>query len=463
MTYLHLLQHSINIIKTNLVNRLKRSLFFSARIIKLNILIVWIFVLLASVNDLFSQPHASYYNYTGDWESSTSWSPEWNTPIVNNLNNQITIYGFITCNNGVSYESGGLTVEDTLVINGDLRMGISTSIVIDRDAILIINGSLYIQDESQAIIVKRGAYLIVSGNVMVEGDTYNANFGATDSPPKIFIGGAIEPAELTDDDVNYTALDCTEPEVPYTYSGCTFGNLVDLSYDPIYSFYQSVSSGSSPIITTEPLDKSICENHNVDFILEANNVDSYQWEVDDGGGFVDLVNDLNISGANSHKLSLQNVPSTNNGYLYQCRITGNDASVIYSSTVALTVQHQVVADAGSNAAVCENSSYTVSDANVDYGNGTYSWTHNGNGSLANETTLTPTYTPDALDAGNTVTLTLTADGNADCAQSADQMNITVTNQVVADAGSNASICEGGTYTVDDADVSYGNGTYSWSH
>ncbi|WP_430937420.1 hypothetical protein, partial [Saccharicrinis sp. 156] len=129
----------------------------------------------------------------------------------------------------------------------------------------------------------------------------------------------------------------------------------------------------------------------------------------------------------------------------------------------ITVTNQVVADAGSNAAVCENSSYTVSDANVDYGNGTYSWSHDGNGSLADVATLTPTYTPDASDAGNTVTLTLTADGNSGCSPAVDQMNITVANQVVADAGSNAAVCENSSYTVSDANVDYGNGTYSWSH
>ncbi|MGQ1786774.1 T9SS type B sorting domain-containing protein, partial [Saccharicrinis sp. GN24d3] len=129
----------------------------------------------------------------------------------------------------------------------------------------------------------------------------------------------------------------------------------------------------------------------------------------------------------------------------------------------ITVANQVVADAGSNAAVCENSSYTVNDANVNYGNGTYSWSHDGSGSLANETTLTPTYTPDASDAGNIVTLTLTADGNSGCSPAVDQMNITVTNQVVADAGGDITLCESNSYTISDAVVNYGNGVLFWTH
>ena len=150
----------------------------------------------------------------------------------------------------------------------------------------------------------------------------------------------------------------------------------------------------------------------------------------------------------------------------------------------ITIEHAVVANAGSDATICENSAYTVNDASVTNGNGTYNWTHNGNGTLTDANTLNPTYTAVAADAGNIVTLTLTAQGNADCADDTDQMDITIehavaanadcaddTDQmditiehaVAANAGSDAAICENSAYTVNDASVTNGNGTYNWTH
>ncbi|MBE0638103.1 MAG: hypothetical protein IH598_06275, partial [Bacteroidales bacterium] len=65
-----------------------------------------------------------------------------------------------------------------------------------------------------------------------------------------------------------------------------------------------------------------------------------------------------------------------------------------------------------SATICEDGSHQVSGASAE--NGTILWSHNGAGSLIDETTLTPTYTPEAGDIGNAVVLTLTVTGSAFC-------------------------------------------------
>ena len=69
--------------------------------------------------------------------------------------------------------------------------------------------------------------------------------------------------------------------------------------------------------------------------------------------------------------------------------------------------------AGGNQTICVNETATVSGASSS--NGTIQWTENGAGSITSgATTLTPTYTAAAGDAGNTVTLTMTVTSNNSC-------------------------------------------------
>jgi hypothetical protein len=72
---------------------------------------------------------------------------------------------------------------------------------------------------------------------------------------------------------------------------------------------------------------------------------------------------------------------------------------------------------------------------------TIAWTTTGSGTFTNTTTLTPSYVAGAAESGP-ITFTLTATGNGSCATVTDQMVLTVTPQVVVNAGSNAETCQG---------------------
>jgi hypothetical protein len=127
----------------------------------------------------------------------------------------------------------------------------------------------------------------------------------------------------------------------------------------------------------------------------------------------------------------------------------------------LSVTDGPTADAGSaTAETCETTAFTVNDA--AFTNGTILWTHNGSGTIVNATTISPTYTPSPLDAGNTVTLTLTVTGNGSCAPATDTKALSITDGPTADAGSaTAETCETTAFTVNDA--AFTNGTVLWTH
>ncbi|MBN2613531.1 MAG: SprB repeat-containing protein, partial [Bacteroidales bacterium] len=135
---------------------------------------------------------------------------------------------------------------------------------------------------------------------------------------------------------------------------------------------------------------------------------------------------------------------------YEPWITDDKGCTKKGTDITVAVTTPPTADAGSDGQTCVNTAYAVSGASAT----NYSsilWTIiSGNGSLTNANTLTPTYTPDATDAGTTVTLRLTANGNAPCASTSDDMDIDVIAAPTANAGGDGQTCENAAYTVSGA-------------
>ena len=132
-----------------------------------------------------------------------------------------------------------------------------------------------------------------------------------------------------------------------------------------------------------------------------------------------------------------------------------------TSSKILTINPAPMATAGGSQTICENGTATVSGASS--ANGTILWTHDGAGSLSNQTTLTPTYTAASGDAGKTVTLTMTVTSNNFCSPATAKATYTVdvTALPAASAGGSQTICENGTAIVNGASAS--NGSIHWSH
>lgn len=97
-----------------------------------------------------------------------------------------------------------------------------------------------------------------------------------------------------------------------------------------------------------------------------------------------------------------------------------------------------IAVAGGSQTICVNGTATVSGASS--ANGNITWSENGAGSITSgNTSLTPTYTSAAGDAGNTVTLTMTVSA-AGCTSATDIYTITVNPSATVDAGATQTIC-----------------------
>ncbi|MBN1414114.1 MAG: hypothetical protein JW973_03345, partial [Bacteroidales bacterium] len=175
----------------------------------------------------------------------------------------------------------------------------------------------------------------------------------------------------------------------------------------------------------------------------ATNYSSLLWTVVSGAGTL----------ANAATLTPTYTPATGDaGSTVVLRLTanGNSPCASVSDDMNLQVVAAPTANAGTDASTCVNVAYTISGASAT----NYSsllWTVvSGAGTLADAATLTPTYTPDPADAGTTVVLRLTANGNAPCASTSDDMNLQVVAAPTANAGTDASTCVNVAYTISGA-------------
>ncbi|KAF2514954.1 T9SS type A sorting domain-containing protein [Flavobacterium foetidum] len=89
-------------------------------------------------------------------------------------------------------------------------------------------------------------------------------------------------------------------------------------------------------ITSQPAAVSVCDGGNTSFSVTASNATGYQWQVNQGTGFVNITNNSTYSGATTNILNITGATTSFNGYLYRVVISGTCPSV-NSNNAALTI------------------------------------------------------------------------------------------------------------------------------
>jgi len=171
---------------------------------------------------------------------------------------------------------------------------------------------------------------------------------------------------------------------------------------------------------------------------------SFQWQQDQGSGFVNISNNGNFSGTTSLTLILNNIPTSFSSYKYRCVVNGN-----YSSETTVNVNANVVPSVSvtsSAISICQGTTVTFTAMPLNGGNTPmYQWQINGVNAGSNSNTFsTATLTNNAVVR---VILTSSAQCSAPQAASSNDIIITVTPTPVASvsisiAASQNNICAG---------------------
>ncbi|MDY0343971.1 MAG: hypothetical protein RBR28_10390, partial [Lentimicrobium sp.] len=207
-----------------------------------------------------------------------------------------------------------------------------------------------------------------------------------------------------------------------------------ISDNVLYSIRPQPESYAGPNAT-------VCEGGTYELInATAAHYTSLSWSTSGSGNFSNQ-NTLNPT----YTPSLADIA---NGSVLLTLTVNNPPCNPETSDMTLSIRQNPVANAGTDAAICENSSYTINNASATNA-GDILWSSSGSGVLQNPTTLTPTYIPSAADIMiGSVQLTMTVQAMAPCiAQDIDIMEITITRSATAFAGNDATICANQTHTI----------------
>lgn len=258
--------------------------------------------------------HISKNNYRGDWENPATWNPVWPVPQIIISGYDITINGFITAKSSLDFtgSANNLIINDTLVIRGSLTVNNNNRIQINDNGILIVRGNLVMENQSSIIA---SGYLVVAGSITKTSSIGQGSFTSNDNRVKVFIGGSINPAGITNNLPNFQALNCKEPKTtPYPGSTCSYGNIADLENDPIYSFYKTTCSNAGASSNSP-----VCEGSTI--ALNTTSGTSYTW-----------------TGPNGFKSTIQNpaIPNATSAMSGTYNVTVSDAGSCIS-TAATTV------------------------------------------------------------------------------------------------------------------------------
>jgi gliding motility-associated-like protein len=388
-------------------------------IVKIKRIILLLLIICLPIETVFSQ-HSSKNNYTGAWETPTSWIPTWAVPQTTNINNNITIYGLITRNGSLTFpdNSANLIVSDTLVIKGTLTIGHNDHLTVSDNGILIIRGNLILDDDA---IIDANGYLIVTGDIDKIGGTSHQYIRSNDNPVKVFIGGTID-AALRNKTWN-PVLECTtQPSLPYPISGCSYGNMADLMNDAIYPFFQTTCTIATPTITAGG-PTTFCAGGSV--TLTSSSGTSYLWS--DG----ETTQSINVTAFGTFTVVVTNASG--------CQSAVSTATVVTVNAIPMTP----TITSGGPTTFCDGGNVTLSSSAET----SYLWSNSSTSSSINVTT-----------AGN---YSVQVTNTSGCLSAASgSVAIVVNTLPVVSTGNNGPVCAGSALSLTGGPV--GMVHYYWS-
>jgi len=229
---------------------------------------------------------------------------------------------------GGTITSGKLTNEITVTWNSTGTQTVSVTYT-DLNGCTAVNPTIY------NVTVNPLPTPALSGNTTVclnsTGNVYNTESGMTDYVWTVYGGTITSGGHTTDNTVTITwnSLDFHSLSVNYANgAGCIADSPTS----------QNVTVNQSPTIDTQPVSSTICSGLNTSFSVAAFGTGlTYQWQVNTGTGFTNVMNTGVYSGATTATLNITAATEIMTGYIYQCIVNGTCAPSAISNSATLTV------------------------------------------------------------------------------------------------------------------------------
>jgi gliding motility-associated-like protein len=391
----------------------------------------------------------------------------------------VTVTYEIQFTSGVQYTKNGATLYELYLSNNDPTLSLpagysATSFIVGkfRRAVTGVNNYSYPVGPLNTVPVKYRPFIYQqtttggASNVFVIEDaftntgTYYANWWAQIQPDAGTPTGSLNfsynlstdfPAGMTE-----CAMSVLRGSIPLpanwnwvmsTTLGASGGNsgTTSAAMPATFSPYAFILGEPVPVATPT----SICSGNSTLLVVTSPKGDgTYNW--------YDAATSGNLVQVNSTSYNTPVLNSTTTYYVSQ--VNNFTGCATHTTPVTVTVTAAPAVNAGINRSICSGSNLVLSGTSAS--NYTVlNWTKSGTGTFTNNGTLTPTYTPSAADiSAGSVTLTLNATGSAPCGTFNDDMVLTIVPIPTANAGTDATICNGSSTTMSAS----GGTSYAWS-
>ncbi len=166
---------------------------------------------------------------------------------------------------------------------------------------------------------------LVSGGFIVDGVTYpfTGVFNQADLPTGTILISKCVYTFSSSDNYQYVTVPNFNSCIVHSFD-CTSG----AAETPLCPLSASLNLGG-PSITLQPASASgtySCINATNTITVNATGSNlTYQWQINTGGGFVNLAADNNYANVTTNVLSISNITMAMDGYKFQCVISGTDA------------------------------------------------------------------------------------------------------------------------------------------
>lgn len=222
-----------------------------------------------------------------------------------------------------------------------------------------------------------------------------------------------------------------------------------------YSLYTPYATA---LITSQPTAQAVCAGGSITFNIVASDAVSYRWQVDQGSGFADIVDDAFYSNSTTSTLTITGATAAMNGYTYRSVAKGSSGPDAVSSGAKLSVYSAPASIAfhPTNKTICSGTatSFQILASNatsyqwqVDPQDGSgYSNIADG-GPYANVNTPTLTITSMATAGMNGYAFRCIATGPCTPPAISNHASLSVNiPPLISNNPSNATVCEDGTAT-----------------
>lgn len=164
---------------------------------------------------------------------------------------------------------------------------------------------------------------------------------------------------------------------------------------------------TQPSVTTQPNNTTICAGGNTSFGIAATGDGlTYQWQVDDGTGYINVPTSSPYSTATTATLTLTGATSGLDGYKYKCVVSGTctPATSATSNQAVLIIPAAPTATVSGDATICSGTSATITIAFTGTGPWTVTKAVNG----VNQTPVSPPSSPYTFNASASGVITVAA-------------------------------------------------------